>query len=61
MEYELCDVDVHTVSETEMAVRFDDGDKQFWVPKSVMEDWPYIGEDGVAMICVWFAEKEELI
>lgn len=61
MKCELYDLDVHTVSETEMAVCFNDGNKQFWVPKSVMEDWPDIGHDGIALVCIWFAKEEELI
>lgn len=53
-------IDVETIEETDEAVLFDDGDGQFWVPKSCMEEWPDIGDSGVAMVAEWFCEKEGL-
>lgn len=59
---EYAEIDVKNTGETKGgAVWFDDGDKKFSVPKSVMEDWPDIGETGTALIKLWFAEQEELI
>lgn len=58
---EYAEIDVETITDTDMAVLFDDGDEEFWVPKSVMEDWPEIGESGTAMVEYWFAEQEGLI
>ena len=55
------EIDVKNIGETEMAVRFDDGDIVFWIPKSCMEDWPEKDETGTALVAIWFAEKEELI
>lgn len=59
--HEYAEIDVENIGETKKAVWFDDGDKKFPVPKSVMEDWPDVGETGTAMIKIWFAEKEGLI
>ena len=61
MDKEYVEIDVENTGETKLSVWFDDGDKKFNVPKSVMEDWPDIGETGTAMVEIWFAEKEELI
>lgn len=59
---EYVELDVKNTGETKGgAVWFDDGDKKFPVPKSVMEDWPDVGETGTALIAVWFAEQEGLI
>ena len=43
---------------TNEAVLFDD---KTWVPKSCMEDWPEIGEFGIAIIKESFALKKGLI
>ena len=55
------EIDVETIGETELAVRFNDGDRKFWIPKSCLEDWPDVGETGTALVIRWFAEKEKLI
>lgn len=60
-EPEYVEIDVETVQETDKAVRFSDGDNRFWVPKSVMEEWPETGESGTALVAQWFAEKEGLV
>ena len=52
---------VKNISESDMAVKFSDGDTRFWVPKSVMGSWPKEGETGDATIKTWFAWKEGLI
>ena len=55
------EIDVETIHETDEAVLFNDGDKEFWIPQSVMEDWPDKGETGTALIIEWFAIKEGII
>lgn len=56
------ELDVENTGETKGgAVWFDDGDKKFCVPKSLMEDWPDIGETGTALIEEWFVIQEELV
>jgi len=57
---EYAEIDVETIGESEMAVHFNDGDRSFWVPQSVMEDWPDEGDVGTAIIQMWFAVKEGL-
>ena len=61
MKNTYAEIDVETVNETDMAVRFNDGSKDFWIPKSVMEDWPDELETGTALVAEWFAIKEGLI
>lgn len=48
------------VHQTALAILYDFGDQEAWVPKSVVEDDD--GEDGgVVEIQEWFAEKEGLL
>jgi len=49
------------LGQSQMAVKIDFGDSIIWCPKSLMEDWPDVGESGDVLIKEWFAEKEELI
>ena len=60
---EYVEVDVKCLGEAPsgLAVWFHDGDRKFSVPKSVMEDWPDEGQEGTALIRLWFAEQEGLI
>jgi hypothetical protein len=60
-EKDYIEIDVLTKYETDLAVLFSDGDNEFWIPKSVMEDWPEPEEEGTAVIEEWFAYKEGLI
>ena len=60
-ETEYGEIDVETIRESGAAVLFTDGDHEFWVPKSVMTEWPEEGETGTAVIAEWFAEKEGLV
>ena len=56
------EIDVTTKYETDKAVLFDTGnDEDVWVPKSVMEDWPSIGDSSTALIEEWFAIEKELV
>lgn len=60
-ETEYVEVEVENKIETDLAVLFFNGDREFWIPKSVMERWPDLGESGTALVAEWFAEKEGLI
>ena len=60
-EPEYLEIDVQTLGETDKAVHFTDGDRDFWVPKSVMEEWPHEGDNGIALIAEWFCEQEDLV
>ena len=48
-------------SESELAVYIDFGDSKEWIPKSQMEDWPNVGDDGIVLIKEWIAEEKGLI
>lgn len=61
MSSPMVEVDLDNIKETEMAVLFSDGDEEIWIPKSLMEDWPEVGESGTALVEEWFATKEGLI
>lgn len=60
-ELEYVEINVETKHETDLAVLFSDEDREFWVPKSQMEDWSEVGKSGIALVTEWFAEKENLI
>lgn len=53
-------IDAQTIGETRLAVRFDDGDKKFWIPMSCLEDWPDMYKTGEVIIKRWFAEEKGL-
>jgi len=57
------EIDVETVDSSDLAVRFNDGDGDFWIPKSVMKEgsWPDLFDSGTVSVEVWFAEKEGLV
>jgi len=62
MSDEFVVLDVETVTETDMAVLFNDGDQEFWVPKSLIDgEWPDAGDTGSVMVQEWFAVKEGLV
>ena len=51
-----------TKHETEMAVLIDVGeDEPVWFPKSQLEDWPDLHENGDVMMTEWIAEEKEVI
>lgn len=47
------------VTETDMAILFEDGPDQFWIPRSVIKD--HDEEDKIVTVAAWFAEKEGLV
>ena len=59
---EYIEIDVETIRESKsgLAVWFTDGDREFCIPKSVMDSWPDEGESGTAMVEEWFAIRENL-
>lgn len=59
IEYAI--LDVTTKHQTDDAVLFDYDGKDTWIPKSVMEDWPDIGDNGEAMVKMWFAVEKGLV
>jgi len=60
-EITYVDFDVDVIRETDRAILVNDGDEEFWIPKSVMESWPDPGKSGEARIAEWFALKNFLI
>ena len=58
---EFVEIDARNTGERPFSVWFFDGDRRFNIPKSVMEDWPDVGDDGTIMVERWFAEQEGLI
>ena len=58
---EYAEIDVKNTGEGPLSVWFDDGDKKFNIPKSVMEDWPNLNETGTALVQIWFAEMRGLV
>ena len=58
---DYAEIDVENIGESEMAVKFDDGDNRFWVPKSCMSEWPDEGDTGTALVKEWFVVKEGLL
>ena len=61
MSKRYAEIDLEWKAETEEAVLLNDGYKDFWIPKSVMEDWPDEGKTDTVLVQEWFAEKEGLI
>ncbi len=48
--------------ETDDAVMFDFGvDRNVWIPKSCMEDWPDRGEAGTVLMEEWMAIEKEIV
>jgi len=58
---EYTEIDVRTMSQTALAVRFHDGDNKFWIPQSLMLEWPEEGTTGTALVKTWFLRKEGII
>lgn len=64
MEYVEIDLEIVTI--TDDAILTDDGDDEYWIPRSQIEDgeeidWGDIGKTLTLNIAEWFAEKEGLI
>lgn len=60
---DFCEVTCDIIHETEKAYLIDDGDKQVWVPKSMVDHNDYAVESkAVTMsIATWIAEEQGLI
>ena len=51
-----------TLWETDDAVLIDCGwDETIWIPKSQLEDWPDIGDNGDVLMTEWIAGKKGVI
>ena len=64
MKYVEIDLDI--VAMTDGAVLCDDGDDEYWIPRSCIEDGEDIDYDDIEKtltlnVAEWFAEKEGLI
>lgn len=60
-EIGLIAVEGKSLHETEKAVRLRIDNEEYWVPKSVLEDWPDEDEIGDVLVQRWWAEQNELI
>jgi len=49
------------VAETELALLVRIDGKDIWLPKSQLDDWPDVGDEGGLLIKTWLAEEKELI
>jgi len=50
------------LSENFVSIKADCGiDKDVWLPKSQLEDWPDVGESGEILMTEWMAIKKGLI
>lgn len=50
-----------TKAETNLAVLFEFADKEEWLPKSLLEDYPDMDEEGDVMMPEWLAYDRDLI
>jgi len=44
-----------TKAETDMAILVEFADDEQWLPKSQLEDWPDVGEEGNVIMPEWLA------
>lgn len=47
------------VTDSDLAILFEDSEDRFWIPKSVIQD--HDEDDKIVSIPAWFAEKEGLV
>jgi hypothetical protein len=52
---------LEVVAETSQAIRVKDGFTYAWLPKSVCEDWPDLGETGEVILLESFAIDKGLV
>ena len=50
-----------TLRETDDAVLIEFADGEVWLPKSQLEGWPDVGEEGDVVMPYWLAMDKELI
>jgi hypothetical protein len=58
---DIISIEGKNIRETFEAVYGDFGDIKEWIPKSQMEDWPDVGEEGLFEMEEWIAYEKELI
>ena len=61
----MSDLEYYTLTgeirrETELAILFYDGDREVWIPKSLLEDRTVYSDEVEIVIPRWFAEEKEL-
>jgi hypothetical protein len=61
MGTEMVEVFGTTKRETDDAVLIEFADGEIWLPKSQLEDWPDIEEEGEVIIPYWLAMDKDLI
>ena len=59
MYKEYTELDITVVKETAKAILADTGDEEIWIPKSLIEDYDYPGEEDSGTIYVegWWADN----
>ncbi len=55
------ELELEVVHETADAILVFDGDDQIWIPKSLLDEWPEVGETKTIEIPEWFAEEKGLV
>jgi hypothetical protein len=55
MEEEFIDLIGTVKVETEMAILVEFAEGEVWLPKSQLEDWPDLGEEGDVVMPEWLA------
>lgn len=58
---DLIEISGTVIRETEMAILFNDGELEEWLPKSQLEDWPDAGETGEVLMPEWLAGDKGFI
>lgn len=62
MPQEMIDIVVDEVLyETDLAILVLCDEEEIWLPKSQLEEWPDIGEEGTVIMTEWIAEEKGLI
>lgn len=55
---EYTEITVETIDIRDLAVRFNAGEGDFWIPKACMKSWPDLFETGTALVKTRFAVKK---
>ena len=56
---DYAEIDGEHIAQTDLALLLNDGEKEDWIPKSLMKEWPEEkGDVGTAMVQEWFAIQE---
>lgn len=59
---EIIEIEGEVIIETDLAIMINaEGGDEIWLPKSQLEDWPDVGDEGEILLPRWLAEEKELI